>query len=91
MGNTALLSIENMTVRYGKDIALQIESPISIEEGDRVGIIGSNGAGKSTLIKSILGLVDYQGNIQTRLTMEQIATHMQFNEYTDSMAVKYIL
>ena len=91
MGNTALLSIENMTVRYGKDIALQIESPISIEEGDRVGIIGSNGAGKSTLIKSILGLVDYQGNIQTRLTMEQIATHMQFNEYTDAMATKYIM
>lgn len=91
MGNTALLSIENLTVRYGKDIALQIESPISIEEGDRVGIIGSNGAGKSTLIKSILGLVDYQGNIHTRLTMEQIATHMQFNEYTDAMATRYIM
>ena len=91
MENNALLSIENLTVCFGKDIALQIESPILIEEGDRIGIIGSNGAGKSTLIKSILGLVNYQGSIRTGLTMEQIATHMQFNEYTDSMATKYIM
>lgn len=91
MENNVLLSIENLTVSYEKDVALQIESPILIEEGDRIGIIGSNGAGKSTLIRSILGLVNYQGSIQTRLTMEQIATHMQFNEYTDSMATKYIM
>jgi len=86
-----LLSIENLTVRYGKDTVLRINTPISIEEGDRVGIIGSNGAGKTTLIRSILGLVNYQGHIHTSLTMEQIATHMQFNEYTDAMAIKYIM
>ena len=89
--HSSLLSIENLTVCYGKDTALKIDTPISIEEGDRVGIIGSNGAGKTTLIKSILGLVNYQGNIRTRLTMEQIATHMQFNEYTDAMVTKYIM
>ena len=80
MEREVLLSIENLTVRYGKEAALQIEAPILIEEGDRVGIIGSNGAGKSTLIRSILGPVNYQGNISTKLTLEQIATHMQFNE-----------
>lgn len=88
---STLLSIENLTVHYGKDTALEIETPISIEEGDRVGIIGSNGAGKTTLVKSILGLVNYQGNIRTNLTMEQIAAHMQFNEYTDTMATRYIM
>lgn len=86
-----LLSIENLTVHYGKDTALEIKTPISIEKGDRVGIIGSNGAGKTTLIKSILGLVNYQGSIRTNLTLEQIAAHMQFNEYTDAMATKYIM
>lgn len=91
MENDILLSVENLTVCYGKDVALQIESPILIEEGDRIGIIGSNGAGKSTFVKSILGLVNYQGSIRTRLTMDQIATHMQYNEYTDSMAIKYIM
>lgn len=86
-----LLSIENLTVRYGPDTALTIEQPIHIAEGDRIGIIGSNGAGKTTLVKSILGLVPYQGTIQTALTREQIAVHMQFNEYADSMPVKYIM
>ncbi len=91
MEHTELVAIENLTVRYGKELALDIQSPVVIEEGDRVGIIGSNGAGKSTLIKSILGLVSYEGSIRTRLGMEEIATHMQFNEYTDSMPTRYIM
>lgn len=86
-----LLTIQNITVRYGADIALAIQDPIVIQEGDRVGVIGSNGAGKSTLIKSILGLVPYQGTIQTRLKPEEMAVHMQFNEYTDAMPVRYIM
>ena len=90
MGKT-LLSIENLTVSYGKETVLSIERPITREEGDRIGIIGSNGAGKTTLIKSILGLVKYQGNIYTSLTPEMIATHMQSNEYTDAMAVRHIM
>ncbi len=91
MEREVLLSIENLTVRYGKDVVLQIGSPVLIEEGDRVGIIGSNGAGKSTLIRSILGLVNYQGSIRTALPMDRIAVHMQSNEYTDSMATKHIM
>ena len=86
-----LLSIQNLTVRYGADTVLSVKSPIEIAEGDRVGVIGSNGAGKTTLIKSILGLVPYQGMIKTGLKPEQMAVHMQFNEYTDSMPVKYIM
>lgn len=86
-----LLSIQNLTVRYGADTALAITEPITIEEGDRVGVIGSNGAGKTTLIKSILGLVPYQGSIRTKLKPEQMAVHMQFNEYTDTMPTKYIM
>lgn len=86
-----LLSIENLKVRYGSNTVLSIEAPLEIQEGDRVGIIGSNGAGKSTLIKSILGLVPYQGRIRTELKPEQMAVHMQFNEYTDNMPVKYVM
>lgn len=85
------LTIENLTVKYGSDIALNITKPIQFCEGDRVGIIGSNGAGKSTLIKSILGLVNYSGTIRSDLKPEEIATHMQFNEYTDAIPCKYIM
>lgn len=85
------LTIENLTVKYGADVALQITEPLTICEGDRVGIIGSNGAGKSTLIKSILGLVNYQGTIRTDLAPNRMATHMQFNEYTDAMPCRYVM
>lgn len=85
------LTIENLTVKYGSDTALNITQPIHFSQGDRVGIIGSNGAGKSTLIKSILGLVNYSGSIRCDLRPDEIATHMQFNEYTDAMPCKYIM
>ncbi len=86
-----LLSIENLTVRYGQETALSITETLRVEEGDRIGVIGSNGEGKTTLIKSILGLTPYQGMIKSGLKPEEMAVHMQFNEYTDSMPVKYIM
>lgn len=86
-----LLTIQNLTVRYGSNTVLSIEEPIEFQEGDRVGVIGSNGAGKSTLIKSILGLVPYEGKIRTELKPTQMAVHMQHNEYTDNMPVKYVM
>lgn len=89
--DSTLLEINQLQVQYGKDVVLDIRTPICIKKGDRIGIIGSNGAGKSTLIKSILGLAPYHGTIRNTLKPGEIATHMQFNEYTDSMAVKYIM
>lgn len=86
-----LLRINNLNVQYGKTTALDIITPITIEEGDRIGIIGSNGAGKSTLIKSLLGIVNYTGSINSSITPLDMAVHMQFNEYTESMAVKHIM
>lgn len=86
-----LLTINNLNVQYGKMTALNITSPITIRKGDRIGVIGSNGAGKSTLIKSLLGIVNYTGSIESTITPLDMAVHMQFNEYTDSMAVKHIM
>ncbi len=50
-----LLKVENITVRYGKALALD---NVSIEVSDQsvVSIIGANGAGKSTLMKALSGL-----------------------------------
>ena len=86
-----LLTIDHLKVQYGKQTALQIESPLVFQEGERIGVIGSNGAGKTTLVKSILGLTDYTGSIRTRLKPEEMAAHMQFNEYVSTMPVKYIM
>ena len=86
-----LLTINNLNVKYGKTTALNITTPITIEKGDRIGVIGSNGAGKTTLINSLLGIVNYTGSIDSTITPADMAVHMQFNEYTDSMAVKHIM
>lgn len=86
-----LLTIKQLQVRYGNHIALQINSPLDFEKGERVGVIGSNGAGKTTLVKAILGLTKYEGRIRTDLKPEQMAAHMQSNAYATTMPVKRIM
>ena len=86
-----MIAINNLRVKYGEEIALKIDRPINFLKGDRIGIIGSNGAGKSTLIKSILGITKYTGNIYTKINPEDIAVHMQSNEYVETMKIKYII
>lgn len=49
-----LLSVSGVTVEYGTDVVLN-NINFSINEGDRLGIVGVNGAGKSTLAKIIAG------------------------------------
>ena len=61
------------------------------EKGERIGIIGSNGAGKTTLVKALFGLVKYRGSITTELKPEEMAVHLQFNEYVNTMSVKCIM
>ncbi|WP_455381850.1 ABC transporter ATP-binding protein [Salinispira pacifica] len=51
----ALLSVDNIVVRYGNITALKRVS-LSVPQGSVVCLIGANGAGKSTLLKAIVGL-----------------------------------
>ena len=57
-----MLKVERVTKRYGKTVA---NNDISFEVGDgQIAILaGPNGAGKSTIIKSIAGLLRFQGTI----------------------------
>lgn len=50
-----MLSVKNISVHYGKAMALEGVS-LDIEEGSVVSIIGANGAGKSTILRVISGL-----------------------------------
>lgn len=86
-----MVTINHVKVRYGNQLALSINAPITFEDSDRIGIIGSNGAGKTTLVKTILGLTSYQGSIFTNLKTEEMAVHMQHNHYANTMAVKYLI
>lgn len=58
------LSIQNVTVSYGADPAIQGVC-LEVQRGEVFGLMGLNGAGKTTLIKSILGLREQDcGDIQ---------------------------
>lgn len=58
-----MLKVSNITKKYGKTLAVDDVS-FAVPDG-RVGILlGPNGAGKSTIIKSIAGLLRYQGDIE---------------------------
>jgi branched-chain amino acid transport system ATP-binding protein len=51
-----LLSVKDITVHYGKAIAVDSVS-LNVAEGAVVTIIGANGAGKSTILKALSGLI----------------------------------
>ncbi len=50
----ALLNIENLEKRFGGVVAVR-GVDMSVDEGERVGLIGANGAGKTTLFAVIAG------------------------------------
>lgn len=58
-----MLEIKNLRKTYkGGKIAVDNLS-ITIENGDIYGFIGHNGAGKTTTMKSIAGIINYEGSI----------------------------
>lgn len=58
-----MLSIENLTVCYGRVTALNTIS-LTVGENEVVALVGNNGAGKTTLLRSISGLAaPLSGNI----------------------------
>lgn len=56
MGGQAILSIKNLSVRYGKALAVDNVS-LKIEEGGVTILVGANGAGKTTILNVVSGLV----------------------------------
>ena len=50
------IEIRNLEIKYGKNLALEIEELKA--SGKIIAVIGHNGSGKSTLIKSALGLLE---------------------------------
>jgi len=59
---TTLVKARALSKQYGTTRALD-KVDFEIEEGRIVGLIGPNGAGKTTALKAILGLTDFEGEL----------------------------
>jgi branched-chain amino acid transport system ATP-binding protein len=52
----SLLSLENISVRYG-DVEVIRDLSLKVEEGSITSLVGSNGAGKTSLLKAVSGII----------------------------------
>ena len=60
----SLVRLNQVTKSYDPYLILD-EISMSIEHGDRIGLIGKNGTGKTTLIEIIAGIIeDFKGNVR---------------------------
>lgn len=57
-----MLTVEHLTKKYGKVLACN-DVNLHLDDGSVTVLLGPNGAGKSTLMKSIIGFLQYEGNI----------------------------
>ncbi|MGB3151128.1 MAG: ATP-binding cassette domain-containing protein, partial [Maribacter sp.] len=51
-----MITIENLSKKYGKQTVLNIEE-LAIPAGQSFGLVGNNGAGKTTLFSLLLDLI----------------------------------
>ncbi len=58
-----ILEVKNLNVELGGVKVLE-DINFEVNKGDVLVIIGPNGAGKTILLKSLLGLINYQGEIK---------------------------
>jgi branched-chain amino acid transport system ATP-binding protein len=70
-----LLEIRQLSVSYGKAIALENLS-LTVGEGEIVAVLGPNGAGKSTLLKAVSRMQPSQGELALRgESLQSLAAH----------------
>ena len=68
-----LIQADKITFGY-TDVPLFKHACFSINEGDRIGLVGDNGAGKSTLFKCLLGIEKpYEGQVIISRQVSKIA------------------
>ena len=59
---TLSLTVKDLAVRFNRRSVLNSIS-FSAASGDLITVVGENAAGKTTLLKSLAGLVKYDGNV----------------------------
>lgn len=86
----SVINVEHISKLYGDKLVLE-DLSCSVDEGDKIGIIGINGTGKSTLLRIIAGEEEAdEGKIifSNGLTIGWLGQNLEFDE--DSSILKYV-
>lgn len=86
----SVINVEHISKLYGDKLVLE-DLSYSVDEGDKIGIIGINGTGKSTLLRIIAGEEEAdEGKIifSNGLTVGWLGQNPEFDE--DSSILKYV-
>ena len=86
----SVINVEHISKLYGDKLVLE-DLSCSVDEGDKIGIIGINGTGKSTLLRIIAGEEEAdEGKIifSNGLTVGWLGQNPEFDE--DSSISKYV-
>lgn len=81
-----LVTIEHLTKSYTERLLFD-DTAFSLNEGEKVGLIGVNGTGKSTLLKIVAGLVEPDGGTVVRGRSLYIRYLPQIPEFVESDTV----
>lgn len=81
-----LLTIKNMSKAY-TDKVLFDGIDFSLEEGEKVGIVGINGTGKSTFLKIVAGLLEADGGEYTKGSNVVISYLPQNPDFSEEMSI----
>ena len=82
----SLVTIEHLTKSYTERLLFD-DTAFSLNEGEKVGLIGINGTGKSTLLKIVAGLEDPDEGSVVRRRNLYIRYLPQIPEFTDGDSV----
>ncbi len=88
-----LLTLDKVELAYG-DVSVLKNISFSIQQGDRIGLLGANGAGKSTFVKALVGdLEPKQGLRQSsrNLVVGYFAQHQVDDLPSDSNPLALLL
>ena len=80
------IGCENVSLSYGVDVILD-KVTFSINEGERLGIVGVNGAGKTTLIKILTGEIEPDGGKVYLAKYASVGVLRQHIEYESEKSV----
>ena len=83
------VDIQNLSVKFG-NVSILNNVTLRIEDGERVGLIGSSGSGKSMLIRAITGLLPSNTEVSGSCMLGNIQTVKAKEESLANLRGKYV-